>query len=260
MSSVEDMLAQIAREWDKAERLIKSAERVRAQVVIASVNELRYAGRRLVDAQHLSERAKTDPAAKEEFDRYISDALLFTARAQHDAVDAIVLFLQKAVEKYENEFGLSLLAEKYPRIFDIKAAIALADTLIIASRSDREKRSIEYDRLADEHCPTLLEHYQHLVANEAILLELVRAKESVARESKSQYKILIAVTILAGLGGGLVGAVSTVALEHKPPSCQAKPTAPIENPTSNCPTPPQPISGKPSDPAKKLPAPTPSHS
>lgn len=214
MSSVEDMLARIAAEWDKAERLIKSAERVRAQVVIASVNELRYAGRRLVDALHISEKARTDPSAKEEFDSYVSDALLFAARAQHDAVDAIVLFLQKAVEKYEAEFGLSLLAEKYPRIFDIKASIAQADTLIIASRSDRMKRAAEYDILASDHCPTLLDHYQHLVANEQVLLELVRAKGHTERREKSNFSIIVWITIGAGFGGGVVGAILTVMLER----------------------------------------------
>ena len=206
------MLAQIAREWDRAEQLIKAAERVRAQVVIASVNELRYAGRRLVDAMHLAERAKTDPALKEEFDRYVSDALLFAARAQHDAVDAIVLFLQKAVEKYENEFGISLLAEKYPRIFDIRAAISRADGLIIASRQDRMTRGDEYNKLAEEHCPALLDHYQHLIANEAVLLELVKAKGELDKKGISQYWLLVAVTVAAGLGGGVVGAVLTVRL------------------------------------------------
>ena len=206
------MLAQIAREWDRAEHLIKAAERVRAQVVIASVNELRYAGRRIVDALHLAERAKSDPALKDEFDRYISDALLFAARAQHDAVDAIVLFLQKAVEKYENEFGISLLAEKYPRIFDIRAAISRADSLIIASRQDRMTRADEYNKLAEEHCPALLDHYQHLIANEVVLLELVKAKGLSEKQGLSQYWLLVAVTVAAGLGGGVVGAVLTVKL------------------------------------------------
>jgi hypothetical protein len=206
------MLARIAGEWDKAEQLIKAAERVRAQVVIASINELRYAGRRIVDALHLAKKAEQDKAIREEFERYVSDALLFAARAQHDAVDAIVLFLQKAVDKYEAEFGLPLLAEKYPRIFDIKAAIAKADNLIIASRSDRDKRAAEYDVLARDHCPQLLDHYQHLIANAPVLLELVRAKAAAEGREKSHFSVLLLVTVAAGVGGGIVGALLTVVL------------------------------------------------
>jgi len=207
------MLAHVAREWDKAEKLIKEAERARAQVVMASVNELRYAGRRLVDALHLQEKAKVDPTAKSDFDRYISEVLAFSHRAQHDAVDAIVLFLQKAIEKYENEFGISLLIEKYPRILDIKASISQADSLIIASRKDRMSRIEEYDKLAADHCPALLEHYQHLMANKDVLTELVNAKKLSEIKQKREFRQLIWVTILAGFGGGIIGALLTILYE-----------------------------------------------
>lgn len=148
MQSIEDMLSQIAAEWDKAEKLIKRAERIRSQVVMASVNELRYAGRRLVDAWRLKDAAEHDPKQREIFNSYVNDSLLACNRAQHDAIDAMVLFLQKVVAKYEEEFGLTLLAEKYPRIFDIKATLRLADDLITDSREHRDTRDEDYDRIA----------------------------------------------------------------------------------------------------------------
>jgi hypothetical protein len=224
------MLTQIAVEWDKAEKLVKRAERIRSQVVLASINELRYAGRRLVDAWHLKTAAETDDAQRVLFDRHVSDALLACNRAQHDAVDAIVLFLQKVVNKYEEEFGLALLAEKYPRIFDIKATLRIADDLITGSREHRDTRDDDYDRLADEHFPALLDHYYHLVSSRDLLISLVQhqaaeaakaaaavateeAKEVQAEETAAwRYRIVVVVTVAAGGIGGLVGAVATVLL------------------------------------------------
>lgn len=206
MATVEAALAEVADQWDKAEKLVKAAERARAQVVIASINELRYAGRRLVDVYRLSEAAKKDPKTREEFDSLIREVKLFCLRAQHDAVDAMVLFLQKAVEKYETEFGLGLLGEKYPRIFEIRATLAEVDGLIIASREDRLKRAAEYDRLAEHHFPILLAHYQHLQASRDVLLDMLVAKRRLESRDFRRFWWVIVATVVAALAGAVVGA------------------------------------------------------
>ena len=205
MADIEVMLDSIAIEWDKAEKLIKTAERARAQVVIASVNELRYAGRRMIDALRLSKQAATDPSKKDEFERYVSETLAFCTRAQHDAVDAIVLFLQKALQRYEEEFGLTLLGEKYPKIFEIRAALNQADALIISSREDRQRRQEEYQILADDHCPRLIAYYQDLISSKDVLLQLVSAQRRHERKVSRRFWITVIVSFAAALLGAAAG-------------------------------------------------------
>ena len=209
MDTVESALADIAVQWDKAEKLVKAAERARAQVVIASINELRYAGRRLVDAYHLSESAKSDPLKRDEFDKHIKEVSAFCVRAQHDAIDAMVLFLQKAVEKYEAEFGLALLGEKYPPIFEMRTTLAEVDGLIVASREDRARRSEEYDKLAEIHYPKLISHYQHLQSSRDILLEMLREKKKREGGDLRRYWWVILATFAAAILGALIGAYAS---------------------------------------------------
>ena len=45
-----DLLVSTYEEWDKAESIIKLAEQVSGEIVFPSINELRYAGRRISEA------------------------------------------------------------------------------------------------------------------------------------------------------------------------------------------------------------------
>ena len=80
-------LREIATEWDKAEQLMKLAERLRAKVIHPSVNELRYAGRRLVDALNVADDVERDEEKRRDFGRFIGDCLFRIHCAQHDAID-----------------------------------------------------------------------------------------------------------------------------------------------------------------------------
>jgi len=79
-------LTQIRREWDKAEHSLKIAEQVGNQVIFPAIKELRYAGRRIVDA--LAECASGGDANKVR--ALLDDALFDCYRARHDAVDASI--------------------------------------------------------------------------------------------------------------------------------------------------------------------------
>ncbi len=50
-----EILKLICVEWDHAESEIKLAEQVGLEVVIPSINELRYAGRRVIEAMALEQ-------------------------------------------------------------------------------------------------------------------------------------------------------------------------------------------------------------
>ncbi len=130
-------LTNVANEWNKAEGLMKVAERVRAEVVLPSVNELRYAGRRLVDAWVVAPQIAQNPALRSDFDAYIKDALFRCHCAQHDAIDAAVLFVQAAMDTYEKDFGLAALMTHLPEVADLRLSLSEADDLIVSSRRQR---------------------------------------------------------------------------------------------------------------------------
>ena len=113
-AAVKAALEEIKRVWDETEIVIKRAERIRAQVVEPAINELRYAGRRLVDAMHLADTAGANAKDRETFDSYVRDCLFRCYCAQHDALDASILFVQRVVREYETEFGLPFIHNQYP--------------------------------------------------------------------------------------------------------------------------------------------------
>ena len=78
------LLNSVLAEWNRAEEDIKIAEQVANKVVNPSIKELRYAGRRLVEALVKLQNA----APFEEVEALLNDALFNCHRARHDAVDA----------------------------------------------------------------------------------------------------------------------------------------------------------------------------
>ncbi|MEN9856526.1 MAG: hypothetical protein RL186_95 [Pseudomonadota bacterium] len=173
-----DQLERIGNEWDQAERLIKQAELVRGKVVWASINELRYGGRRLVDALlHLpSEDMHAQEANLKEFGVLVSETLQFCQRAQHDAIDATVLYVQQALKAYVDEFGVKLVAESFPNYFEMVGYIAEANQLIALSREERKQRQAIYAELAERVYPDFLRYYNQLKSGRDLFRTLSAAQ------------------------------------------------------------------------------------
>src|SRR5690349_8721568 len=110
--SLQSQLRRVFDLWDDTEARIKEAERLRGEVVIPSIKELRYAGRWLADVLGviipMVENNLTDLQRK-----YLDKALFETqqncVRAKNDAVDASILFLHKRLEQIVNEFGVPIV-------------------------------------------------------------------------------------------------------------------------------------------------------
>jgi hypothetical protein len=78
------LLNSIAEEWNQAEEDVKVAEQICNEIVVPAIKEMRYAGRRIVDAiakMHAGERA-------EEIEALLREARFDCHRARHDAIDA----------------------------------------------------------------------------------------------------------------------------------------------------------------------------
>jgi len=199
-------LREIAVEWDKAEQLMKLAERLRAEVIQPSVNELRYAGRRLVDALNIADDVEGDEAKRQEFARFVNDCLFRVHCAQHDAIDASVLFVQRAVSEYESEFGLVLLITHFPEVADLRTSLVEADNVIIASRQHRGTRAVEYDKIALNQLPIVITIFQKIATNRASLEALIREKRSEGRRFHWTNGTSIAAALVGAIVAALLGA------------------------------------------------------
>lgn len=207
-------LAEIAILWDKTERVIKTAERLRAEVVQPSINELRYGGRRLVDAMLVADQAATDEAALKKMRDFIQDCRFRCYCAQHDAFDASVLFVQRVIREYEVEFGIAIIARHFPWTVDLKSKIADADELIVSSRAERGKREEVYNELSDQYLPYIVQEFRKLLTNKDALVELIKEQDRRDRRDIGRFNLNLWVSSAMVLVAAVVGAAFTIWFER----------------------------------------------
>ena len=97
-SELAELRQSVADAWDKAEHAVKLAEQVNSQVVNPAIYELRYAGRRLIEAYQLELSGDLKGCAD-----CLKNAKMDCMRARHDAIDAatskVTIHLDLAVQK-----------------------------------------------------------------------------------------------------------------------------------------------------------------
>lgn len=138
-------------EWIRAENLLKEIERLRHELAIPSVNELRYAGRRLVDG--LAELKKGDATgAEQEF----LQAIHHCRSARQDAADAAIFFLNSSLDAAEMTYGSDALIRVNPNIRQFRLELYRLNEMAQEARANRLIRSEIYDKI-EEILPGLIE-------------------------------------------------------------------------------------------------------
>jgi len=97
---IDGAISQLIEQWDIAERRIKKAEFVTAnQVVSSAIFDLRYAGRKLIDAHKLlsTDKWKDDPEEKSRILAFLADATEDCVKSKHDAIDAMMLLCRRGL-------------------------------------------------------------------------------------------------------------------------------------------------------------------
>ncbi len=131
---------QLIFQWNIAERRIKKAEQVcENEVIVSAVFELRYAGRKIVDAQLLllDKDWKNDQDEYDNICRFLADAIEDCVKAKHDAIDAMLDFVTIWFKENEKRIGLHRLMEIFPNYIDVTAQISAVQAKIARSREDR---------------------------------------------------------------------------------------------------------------------------
>ncbi len=201
------ILQRVAAHWDGAEFVIKSAETIRGEVVLPSINELRYAGRRLVDAILVAGGKSLDQARStdEQINSFAIEAEQFCVRAQHDAVDASVLYLKNHTKLLADKFGMDEVVSHCPEYIPMCIALDEIADLIADSRRERHLRMETYVDIVKNQFPVILNKYKTLLYGENIL---ILARKKSAYESKSK-RFLFWVSI-SGLTIGVITLVDKI--------------------------------------------------
>ena len=104
--NISDYLAEFSREWMYAEETIKLAERVRNEAVFPAIQELRYAGRRMVQVFDItSSNTPLTDEQKKECHRHAIEAIENCYKAKHDAIDAAVMYTHSEVDALVKRAG-----------------------------------------------------------------------------------------------------------------------------------------------------------
>jgi hypothetical protein len=178
----------LAAEWNISEEYLKISEQISSEAVIPGINELRYAGRKVLEAQSLE---SSDPARAM---RLLNDAVHDCYRARHDCIDVAVSLINRHVDLMTKRLTYTKMATALPDLGDLIAALSAAQTKIAGSRSRRSAREEIYQDIKDIDLPSIREKYDKLRASENMI------KLEVAKENRNKI-----ITWIFGGVGILVG-------------------------------------------------------
>lgn len=172
------LISEIVSEWNSAEKAIKHAENVDGEVIIPSINELRYAGRRIVDALHAK---NTD---LEKAVTLLRDAKFDCHRAKHDAVDAatskMIGDLSAALEYLTANVVMAnfqSFSRFYKNLTTVRQKIAI-------SRENREDREIIYDTILSVDLDGLIQDYNEFTACEPLMVKIADQQRAADTRNK----------------------------------------------------------------------------
>ncbi|MBF0333153.1 MAG: hypothetical protein HQL40_05815 [Alphaproteobacteria bacterium] len=190
----EPYLASLRDEWDRAEEDIKRAEQVGNQAVTPSVNELRYAGRRIVDAMHAICNGNRGDAPK-----LLQDALFDCHRARHDAIDAATSAIAVKLDITTDKLGYDPVLKAFPDYPHLLERLQKVREKIVQSRRNRFDRNAIYATIESVDFPKLVDRYNEFQRAEPIMRGLAKRQRRAFAVMLAAGIVAIVVAILAWL-------------------------------------------------------------
>lgn len=210
-----NLLVDITHRWNRCEGLLKISERLRGEVNLPAINELRYAGRRIADALVIMTDEVADEDAQEQARAFLREAHLFCMRAEHDCVDAIALYVHEITKEYDRLYDRDLLNECCPSLRGYFQRKRMIDALIVSSRENREARDETYQQIIRDHLEELValateldEAKDRLQTGSSKRLKLYQEMEARAHKAEREARIGLIIGVigtLVGIAGFLLG-------------------------------------------------------
>lgn len=187
-------IASLCEEWNRAEEWIKRCETINGEVLMPSINELRYAGRRIVDACQARHCNDTETART-----HIAEARQNLIKARHDVVDAIVAFISDGANERRRRLGADNLQKHFS---EYGALFGLLKTMLettALSRADRTRRDEMYETMMSTDLPRLQNLYR------AMEESLPAIERNIKKEKERNFYFL-----LFGIAGFVVGVIGLI--------------------------------------------------
>lgn len=198
-------LVVLARSWDDVEGRLKEAETLSGNVVIPALEELHYAGRRLVDLIHYLCTFKEHVHISEDhISNLIFEVEQNVMRARHDIVDSIVTTTHTYLSKLSNDVGETLLLGCFPKYAEMRGRIDEVNDFITLSREERWRRQEMYDDIYSNYLPEITKLFKAVRVSQPRIEAQIREDEHDARiEGRRQrWRDCIAVaSVIFGLVG-----------------------------------------------------------
>lgn len=156
---VKEALRRTIDAWNSAERDIKSAELSSGDIFLPAIFEMRYAGRRIIDA--LDEIISDEPDSNMAI-RHINEAELDLLRARQDVIDALTSFISLNLDNLIKCNGPNAVRKK---ISDFDVHISKLNEVrkkISLSRRSRKDREEIYTEIRQHDLINLLDFAQKM--------------------------------------------------------------------------------------------------
>ena len=191
----------IADRWNAIEKRLKITEKYRLEVDIPAINELRYAGRKIVDVLVLLHSKDYNNDTEKVISDNISHIEQYCMNAEHDLTDGVCTFFDTKMRQVINDYGYDSVCNYFPKTSEIMAMLEEVKELMSVSREDRVSRAKDYKKLEKEYVPKFIDFHNQLIASEEIML-----LSKIIREKKERmFKIVTAISIVIGLLGLFFG-------------------------------------------------------
>lgn len=206
-SEMHVLLQEILEEWNKSEKSIKLAEQIDYDIVKPAIYELRYAGRRIVEACALS------GSNNEKALQLFHDAKFDCHRARHDAIDAITAKMVGDLDAAVKHLGPENVLPNFPKFPDLLNRLNVIRNKIAVSREDRENRDAIYETIetadlqslesAEAVNTSVLELFDQFRASEPLMIAGVKKQQ---RSEKINLFFAVSGSVI-GIAGIIIAVV-----------------------------------------------------
>lgn len=162
-------------DWAKAEEVLKLTERIKNETFIPSINELRYAARRVVQAEtdFISGKGTDD-----EINSHLTEAIENCRKARHDAIDSAINYIHEKTDELMSKVGLAELHAGFPKYAALKTRMKDIDKKIVKSRAERHRLDIEYEDIKKNHLKEVVDLYAEMEASVPLIDAIIRKQKS----------------------------------------------------------------------------------
>lgn len=210
--TIRQLATDYAAEWARAEEFVKATEGIENKVHYASVQELRYAGRRFAAAITAGLLSHLDDDAilhERTITVHLIEAIENCKKARHDAIDSSIMYVHGALKIVVDEFTNVKVLGYFPNFVPLVNEIEEVRTKISQSRRVLPDRDETYFDLKEQHLERVKEFFKQLMTADKLLADaklaeqLERRRAAILKRRATILSIVVAVllpVILTAIG------------------------------------------------------------